>query len=135
MERKAVKDYMTLKKDLISFRPDSDIYSVIKTLIKHSISGAPVINNNGDLVGIISEKDCLRVLLEMAMHEMPGGKVEKYMSSDVVSLDQNQSIIDAVEMFQNSNFRRFPVVDEKKLVGLISRRNVLLAIEDIGGLK
>jgi len=57
------------------------------------------------------------------------------MSSDVVSLDQNQSIIDAVEMFQNSNFRRFPVVDEKKLVGLISRRNVLLAIEDIGGLK
>ena len=132
MVTKLVKDYMTIKNNLISFKPDSDIHQVIKILIKHSISGAPVINNKGDLVGIISEKDCLGVLLEITMHELPGGQVEKYMSTEVISIDQNRSIIEAVEMFQNSNFRRFPVVDGKQLVGLLSRRDVLRAIEEFG---
>ncbi|MBU2513465.1 CBS domain-containing protein [bacterium] len=132
MVTKLVKDYMTIKNNLISFKPDSDIHQVIKILIKHSISGAPVINNKGDLVGIISEKDCLGVLLEMTMHELPGGQVEKYMSTEVISIDQNRSIIEAVEMFQNNNFRRFPVVDGKQLVGLLSRRDVLRAIEEFG---
>jgi CBS domain-containing protein len=131
MTLKPVKDYMTQKAALIAFQPDTDIYVVIKTLIKQSISGAPVIDAQGELVGIISEKDCLKVLLEMAMHELPGGHVDKYMSKQVTALEQNRSIFDAVEMFQKTNFRRFPVVDGKKLVGIISRRDMLRAIEEI----
>lgn len=134
MAQKLIKDYMTRKASLVAFQPDTDIYVVIKTLIKQSISGAPVIDAQGELVGIISEKDCLKVLMEMAMHEMPGGHVDKYMSKQVTSLEQNRPIIDAVEMFGKTNFRRFPVVDGKKLVGIISRRDVLKAIEQMGGL-
>jgi len=135
MSQKTVEDYMTKRAKLVTFKPGDRIYLVIKSLIKNSISGAPVVNDHGDLVGIISEKDCLRVLLEMVMHEMPGGLVEKYMSSQVTTLKPHQSIIDAVEMFQTSNFRRFPVVKDSKLVGLLSRRDLLKAIQDIGGLK
>lgn len=135
MVQKLVKDYMTKRGKLVTFKPYDKVYQVIKALIKHSISGAPVVDESGDLVGIISEKDCLKVMLEMAMHKMYGGLVENYMSKEVTSIGQDQSIIDAVEMFQNSNFRRFPVLEGTKLVGLISRRDVLRAIEEIGKLK
>lgn len=134
MTQKTVEDYMTKRSKLITFKPDDRIYLVIRKLIEKSISGAPVVNNDGELIGIISEKDCLKVLLEMVMHEMPGGIVERYMSHQVTTLEPHQSIIDAVEMFQKSNFRRFPVVQGSKLVGLISRRDVLMAIKDIGKL-
>ena len=134
MTQKTVEDYMTKRSKLIIFKPSDRIYLVIRRLVEKSISGAPVVNDDGELIGIISEKDCLKVLLEMVMHEMPGGLVERYMSNQVTTLEPHQSIIDAVEMFQKSNFRRFPVVQGSKLVGLISRRDVLKAIKDIGGL-
>lgn len=129
MKRELVKDFMTIGSHLINFKPDTDIYFVIKTLIQRSISGAPVVNDDGELVGVISEKDCLKVLMDMSMHELPAGQVESYMSKDVVGIDQNKSILDAAELFRKSHFRRFPVVDGKKLVGLITRRDLLRAIE------
>ena len=131
MKQKLVKDYMTIASHLITFTPDTDIYYVVKMLIQRSISGAPVVNAEGELVGIISEKDCLRVLMEMSMHELPGGSVENYMSREVTALDQNQSILEAVGLFQKNHFRRFPVVESKKLVGLLTRRDVLRAIDSI----
>jgi predicted transcriptional regulator len=131
MNTKLVKDFMTIKHHLISFKPDTRIHFVIKTLIQRSISGAPVIDENDNLVGIISEKDCLKVLMEMAMHDMPGGTVEKYMSTSISFIEESKSIMDAVQMFQDSNFRRFPVVKDGKLVGLITRRDILRAIEEI----
>ncbi len=131
MNKKLVKDYMTIKTHLISFKPDTRIYFVIKTLIQRSISGAPVVDENDNLVGVISEKDCLKVLMEMTMHEMPGGTVDSYMSPGVTSIDENKTILDAVQMFQDSHYRRFPVTRDGKLVGLITRRDILRAIEEI----
>lgn len=132
MKQKLVKDYMTIQSHLVSFQPDTDIHFVVKTLIRKSISGAPVVDSQGDLVGVISEKDCLRVLMEMAMHEMPGGTVDKYMSSEVTTIGPENTIIEAVGRFQKSYFRRFPVVENGKLVGILSRRDVLRAVEEIG---
>lgn len=131
MKQKLVKDYMTIQSQLISFQPDTDIFFVIKTLIRKSISGAPVVDSQGALIGVITEKDCLRVLMEAAMHEMPGGTVEKYMSSDLTTIGPDNNIIEAVGMFQKKPFRRFPVVDENRLVGVLSRRDVLRAVDEI----
>jgi len=122
---------MTVEKQLISFQPDTDIYSAIETLINRAISGAPVVDNKGNLVGVLSEKDCLRVLMEMGMHDMPGGLVEEFMTKEVVTMDSTKTILDAVWLFRNSSFRRFPVVDGQKLIGLLTRRDVLRAVKDI----
>ncbi len=131
MKQKLVKDYMTKKSQLISFTPETSIYSVIKTLIKKSISGAPVVDSEGNVIGLISEKDCLKVLLNMAMHEVPETTVDKYMSTTVSSINEDKTILDAAQMFRDSVFRRYPVVSGQKLVGIISRRDVLKAIEEM----
>jgi len=122
---------MTPIKYLITFQPDTDIYHAIEMLVNRAISGAPVVSGKGELVGILSEKDCLKVMLQMGMHGTPSGAVSEYMSADVKTIDQSQSVIDAVQAFQKSYFRRFPVTDGKKLVGLITRRDMLRAIKEM----
>ncbi len=131
MPKKLVTDYMTVEKHLISFQPDTDIYFAIETLINRSISGAPVVNKKGNLVGVLSEKDCLRVLMDMGMHDMPAGLVQEFMTKEVVTIESTKTILDAVWLFRNSAFRRFPIVEGKKLVGLLTRRDVLRAVKNI----
>jgi len=131
MTSKTVKDYMTPSKFLITFQPDTDIYYAIEMLINRSISGAPVVSGKDELVGILSEKDCLKVMMLIGMHRMPPGTVSDYMSRDVQTIEPGKSVLDAVEKFQASAFRRFPVTEGRKLVGLISRRDMLRAIKEM----
>ncbi len=131
MKGKTVKDYMTPAKYLITFQPDTNIYYAMEMLVNRAISGAPVTMGNGDLVGILSEKDCLKVMIQIGMHDHPPGMVDEYMSKEVKTIDPDKSVLDAVEMFQQTSFRRFPVTEGKQLVGLLSRRDMLRAIKDM----
>jgi len=131
IEHESVSDYMTTK--LISFTPDQNIREVIETIIANKISGAPVINNDKELVGIISEKDCLRVILDDVYHNLPPSErnVSNYMSKKVVTVDESMDVVALANLFLNSNFRRYPVVKNGKLVGLVSRRDILRASKRI----
>lgn len=122
-----VTRYMTT--EVISFTPDTPIEQAMNTLLHHNISGAPVLDEHRMLVGILSEKDCLRVILESAYYNEPpeSGKVADYMSHDVTTISADMDVLDVANYFLNSNFRRFPVVDNGRLVGLVSRRDILRA--------
>ena len=124
-------DYMTSK--VITFKDDQGIREVIETIIKRKISGAPVINNNGEIIGIITEKDCLRLIYDEKYHNLPPnkGKVINYMSKKVVTVDFKTRIDELANMFMNSNFRRYPVLKNGKMVGIISRRDILKACRKI----
>ncbi len=131
IEQETVADYMTTK--LISFAPDQDIREVIEIIIANKISGAPVVNKDKELVGIISEKDCLRVILDDVYHNLPPneGHVSNYMSHKVITVEDSMDVVEVANLFLNSNFRRYPVVNNGKLVGLVSRRDILRASKTI----
>ena len=124
-----VKDYMS--RSLVTFKPDTNIRDAIHALVKHRIAGAPVIDDEGNLVGMLSEFDCMKVALHAAYHETFGGPVSEYMTTDVSTVDAQMSIIDLAETFAQKGFRRFPVTDHNRLVGQISRRDVLRALETL----
>ncbi|MDX1604986.1 MAG: CBS domain-containing protein, partial [Candidatus Competibacterales bacterium] len=106
------------------------ILDAIHLLLKNRISGAPVVDKLGNIVGILSEKDCLKVMLTASYYEEPGGKVEEFMTPEVKTVDAESSLVDVAEIFLETNYRRFPVVaDGNRLVGQISRRDVLRALE------
>jgi len=124
-----IKDYMAT--NLSTFTPETPISEAIQFLNTHKISGAPVIDGQGCLVGMLSEKDCLKVALQSSYYEdWVGGAVSEYMTSDVETVEDSASVVDLAEKFLDSSYKRFPVLNEDgALVGQISRSDVLRALD------
>lgn len=122
-----VKDYMA--RTLVTFKPDTDVLDAVHSLVKHRIAGAPVVDDAGNLIGMLSELDCMKIALHAGYHGDWGGPVSDYMTDGVETVDADMSIIDLAQVFIDSKYRRFPVMDNNRLVGQISRRDVLRALE------
>lgn len=124
-----VSDYMTTK--LITFKPEDSLHRVIILLIENKISGGPVVNEKNELIGIISETDCIKHISESKYYNMPSdtnNTVGKYMTTSVDTIDKNTNIFDAAFKFLTTRRRRFPVVDEHGiLIGQLSQKDVLKA--------
>jgi len=128
----SVDEYMT--RDLITFKEDTDINVVIKSLLDNRISGAPVLDDEGQVVGLIDDKDCLNVLFGSVYNRLPTTKetVSNYMSNVMKTISVNQNIMDVAMVFVSSPYKRLLVMDDNnKLVGQISRRDVLRAIKEL----
>ncbi|NQZ75353.1 MAG: CBS domain-containing protein [Ekhidna sp.] len=123
-----VEDYMARK--LITFSPDQPMYEVIDSLMSHRISGGPVVSKEGELVGVISEGDCLKEVAKGKYHNMPilTGVVEEYMAKNVITVSPDLNIFEAAKMFLEKRLRRFPVVRNGKIVGQISQKDVMKAV-------
>ena len=124
-----VRDYMA--GSLVTFRPETDVLDAIQKLVKHRISGAPVVNDRGELVGMLSELDCTKVALDAGYYGDAGGPVSEFMTTGVETVDAQMNIIDLAQKFQETGFRRFPVLEGNRLVGQISRRDVLRALGEL----
>ncbi len=124
-----VRDYMAAH--LVTLSPDMEILRAIHTLVEHRISGAPVVDQRGNLVGVLSEQDCMRVALNAGYYEQYGGRVNEYMSKDVRTVEADASILELAQRFIDTPYRRYPVVQNNRLVGQISRRDVLRALENL----
>ena len=128
-----IEKYMVPLSKMVIFKPDQPIQDVISTIIDKKISGAPVLDDQDHLVGMISEKDCLRIIVDQAYHNMPAEtrRVSDYMTPKVQSLSPGTNVVEAAIEFLNSPIRRFPVVENGILIGQVSRRHILRAAENI----
>jgi CBS domain-containing protein len=117
--------------DLVTFTPDTDIHRAVGMLLENRISGGPVVDERGRLVGILSSKDCLRVVFSASYHKEPGGTVSDFMSRDVKTVDADANIVEVAEMFVKGPYRRFPVMENGQLAGQLSRHDILKAIGDL----
>jgi predicted transcriptional regulator len=127
-----VTDYMV--RNLITFRPDTDIEVVINTFLEKQITGAPVLNEQNEIVGLIDDKDCLGVLVQDAYHNQPGAKAtaENYMTNVMRTIDMDADVIEAANIFLRTPYKRLLVVDHAgKLIGQVTRRDILRAVKDI----
>ncbi|MFY0687271.1 MAG: CBS domain-containing protein [Cyclobacteriaceae bacterium] len=122
-----VQDYMATK--LVTFHPDQPIFEVMDLLMKKKISGGPVVNESNELVGVISEGDCLKEIVKGKYHNIPiaSGNVSDYMAKDVVTIAPDANVFEVANMFLEKRLRRFPVIKNGKLVGQISQKDVMRA--------
>lgn len=122
-----VREYMDRYVQTIS--PDLDIIEAVDFLLEKRITGAIVANSKGEVVGMLTEYDCLRLLTHGdAQGEVPAGKVKDFMNAEVQSIPPTVDIYYCAGLFMNVSFRRFPVVEKGRLVGAITRFDLLRAV-------
>lgn len=146
-----VKDIM--KKKVIYFSPEDSIFKAAKIFSKKNISGAPVIEN-GKVIGMISESDLIKFLqlklpkvevttephilsllilnflkrtinFHKELKKICKFKVKDFMSKNVISISPDSSLFEAAEMMEKYKIRRLPVIKNNKLVGIISRADLI----------
>lgn len=123
------KHYMS--SHVITFQMQDDVLEAINKLLQKRITGAPVLDEHGNLVGTLSEAECIRVVLHAAYNQSKGGKVGDFMSSEVTTVDVDTSIMEIAEKFDKTWSRSFVVVDDVDVVGVISRVDVLKALDSL----
>jgi len=129
----SVSKYMA--RDLFTFKPDQPIHEAIDIMLEKRISGGPVLNEDGELIGMLSEKDCLKIIVDRAYHNQPNqnSNVEDYMTRMVATVDIDKDIVEVANMFLSTNYRRFPVIEKGKLKGQVSRRDIMRATRELKG--
>jgi CBS domain-containing protein len=109
---------------------DDDILDAVRRLIDEGVTGAPVVDASGKLVGILSEYECLRLLAEGHRADVARGAVRDFMLTDLPTVTPTTDIYYVAGMFlKNPQTRRFVVVEGTRLVGVITRKDVLRAVE------
>lgn len=108
--------------DVVTVRQDSPLVDAMRLLADHNVTGLPVVDGGGELVGIVSEKDMMGVLYDDRLHKKT---VADVMTRDFVAFDADEEVVRVCEAMVRSTFRRVPILSEGKLVGIVSRRDII----------
>jgi len=123
-----VSDYMDTV--VPTLRAETQIFDAVDFLLAKHVTGAPVVDDENRVIGILTEKDCLQLLAAGSDADVPKGDVASYMSAEVQTIPKTMNIYFCAGLFLNTSVRRFPVVDDGKLVGAITRFDILRAIQE-----
>ncbi len=124
-----IKDIM--KTEVVTVKKDTPIYEAMERLVEHNFTGLPVVDDNMALVGILTEKDMLRLIVELDVLKLDSELdesstcVAKYMTEEVVSFAPEDSLLEICDCLLNNKFRRIPIVSDGKMVGILSRKDVI----------
>lgn len=127
MESLKAKDYMQTRP--ITFGADMMVQAAVAKFLNSHQLGGPVVDALGHLVGWVSEQDCIAVMLKEAYYDEPMAQVRDVMRKEVLAVGPDTSILELAEMMMGHKPKIYPVVDEGRLLGVISRHNVMQAIQ------
>jgi CBS domain-containing protein len=121
--------YDFMDKSFATVHPDTPMQKAIKLLIKRKLTGVLVVDAEKQLLGVLSETDCLKILLRRGFDRFPDDVVESYMHAVPRTVESTLDIIRAAQIFVENPFRRLAVVDAGELVGQITRRDIVKGME------
>lgn len=116
---------------LVTLNPGMDVFDAIALLLRHRISGAPVVAADGTYLGVFSEKCGMGVLLDAAADSLSEATVGDFLDRKAPTIDEGTDLLTIARVFHGTPRRRLPVLRDGKLVGQISRRDVLRAAHDM----
>ncbi|GGD17392.1 CBS domain-containing protein [Flavobacterium orientale] len=127
-EKICVENYMN--RAVVSFSASQNILEVMDAIVKNGISGGPIVSENNEVIGIISEGDCIKQISESKYYNLPMDdmSVQRFMTPNVICVAPDENLLDVANKFLSTKKRNFPVVHQGKLIGLISQKNVLKAV-------
>lgn len=121
-----------IREDMPVLQQEMPIRRAVAILVREQASAAPVVDDSGALVGILTQKDCFRPSLNASYYQEWKGSVGDYMSVEVETLSKTADLTQAAEAFLEKPYRVYPVVDGERLVGMLKRSDVLAALISLG---
>lgn len=127
-----------MQNKVLTVNKDSSIHDAIKLLVAVDITGLPVVDDDYKLVGIISEKDIIKLVCDPEASEFlhdgedNGHTVSEFMTSELVTFDVDDDMLSICEFLSHNNIRRVPIVSDGKLAGIVSRRDIIWSIYKLG---
>ncbi len=126
------RDCMTTRARILAFSPEQDVFEAMAELLDHHFAAAPVVDEDDRVLGMLTEKDCLRILSNLAYDDdFEGGKVSDYQSPTRLICEPDMDIFGVTNRFLDCNFPLLPVVEDGTLVGVISRRDTLRGVQQL----
>ncbi len=126
---KLAKDIMATK--LITLSPRMDVFDAIGLLLKHRISGAPVVDESGEYMGVFSEMSCMSMMVKAAYDQLPTTELFPFIDAKAPTIGEEMDLLSITQIFLSTAARRLPVLHDGKLVGQVSRRDVLRAAHSL----
>lgn len=120
------RDIMSTK--VITVTPDQDLFDVIGLLVKHKISGAPVVDGAGQYLGIFSERSSISLLLDAIERGTPTNRIEPFIDKGGPTVTPETDLLTMAQMLRDTHYRRLAVLKQDRVVGIISRRDILRAV-------
>ncbi len=111
-----------MSRDVVTVNRETCVYEAISLMVENEVAGLPVVNADGTAAGIITEKDVLKLLYHL---EDCDTTVEHFMTKDIVTFDEDDSLIDITECFLTNPFRRVVITSGGKISGVVSRRDII----------
>jgi predicted transcriptional regulator len=125
-----IENYMD--KTFVTLEAEMDVYKAIQIMVEKGLTGAVVVDVDNVVVGILSEKDCLKLMTKGSYHEMPEGKVKDFMTKEVFCIPPYTDVFKTADLLMHKLFRRIPITDERKvMLGQITRKDLLRVIREI----
>lgn len=116
-----------MSRRVITVKPGDDLFDVIDLLVRNKISGAPVVDDSGCYLGIFSERTSISLLVDAAQRGTPTNRIEGFIDSNAATVGRDTDLWTIAQILMTTQYRRLPVLEKGKVVGLISRRDVLKA--------
>lgn len=134
MQSTAVKDHMS--KIHLVFNPDVDVLKAIARLVEIKINAAPVVDDHGDIAGLLTERDCLAAALHSGYFGDPVGKVSDFMTKEVNLIEAGESILDVAGKAERAptGRRHYLVLEENRLIGYVGHHEMLKALMVLRGM-
>ncbi|GAA0837065.1 MULTISPECIES: CBS domain-containing protein [Marinomonas] len=121
-----VRDIMS--KDTFFVHPENSITQCAIGLAQHNLSGAPVADQHGNLIGFVSEQDMLSALVQSAYYCDESNSVDSVMQHNVLSVSPNQHVLQVAKLMMEAKPKVYPVVEGTRLIGVITRKHVVRAL-------
>lgn len=121
-----------MRRNLVTLDPEMDVLAAIDVLLRHRISGAPVVDQWGKFLGIFSEKSSLQFVIDAAYDSLPSANLMRFVDTEPPTINEDTDLLTIAQTFLDASCRRLPVLDQDgRLLGQLSRRDLLQAARTV----
>ena len=113
---------------VVKFSPDQEVIHAIKEMAEKRLTAVPVVDNRGNVVGVLADRDCMKVVFRAAFHQEWGGPVREFMDSNAKSIEAGTPLVELPELFMKAPHALYPVVKDNRLIGQVTRRDIMRAL-------